>query len=345
MSKVFIDKPSPFYNQLKQAGFIGKSCSQLFTDPNKLQLCQKLLDSQNSLEKSIQNTQSVQRQFHDLINIPNIIKLKNSQIDADIFRKKQEDAFHQDIKDIYGIGHNGGLSNDLMSYNNNLTNRNTQLRNNLNSNLSTLDSIKKYQAINQKLSSNLMDRKDKIDQVIQTKSRLIDINNESAREKTKATKVIMMGFSSMILLLFSIVGYLSSWFSLQTALVLSVTAVVISVFIVFILRDNPVKEFKKFATELENELIEQGNKLNVKALEWVDKNCDCPDDKEENSIYYDEDMGKGKIDNETFRRVSGKNIGDVTEGDSSEINLSEYPELQNIQNQIKQAKELIKQNI
>jgi hypothetical protein len=34
---------------------------------------------------------------------------------------------------------------------------------------------------------------------------------------------------------------------------------------------------KKFADELEKDILKAGDKLNIKSLEWVDDNCSCPD--------------------------------------------------------------------
>ena len=196
---------------------------------------------------------------------------------------------------------------------------------------------------------NMMDQMHDFDKEItnqmQVKTRLAEINNDASRYKSHVILVISGAFSAFFIGLFAWVGYMSGNISMSTMVGLFILATAVFIIIAIGLNTYVWKKFKKYSDKLKKDIVHEGDKLNMAALEWVDDNCDCPEDdtkkinreiqdekirnaynkridnekNNDDSIYYDDGTIKYRIGPSEFAKETGYLPCDIQDKSISEI--------------------------
>lgn len=129
---------------------------------------------------------------------------------------------------------------------------------------------------------NMMDQMHQVDKDVtnqmQVKTRLAEINNEEARRKNHLILVIIGAFSSFFIALLAWVGYMSGRISMSTMMGMFVLSAIVFIIIAVGINTYVWKKFKRYSKKLQKEILHKGDKLNIDALQWVDENCNCPND-------------------------------------------------------------------
>ena len=182
---------------------------------------------------------------------------------------------------------------------------------------------------------------------MQVKTRLAEINNAAARQKSSAIMYILGAFSAMFISILGLVGYLSGNVSASSMFGSFVIALIVFFVIAIGFNKYAIKEFKKISDKTEKIILHEGDKLNMDALQWVDDNCDCPEkynngqdevekreakdayDKvmehqkyDDDSIYYDDGTTKHRIRPSDFARETGYLPCDLQ--DNTKINYASF---------------------
>lgn len=360
------DPKSPQNKIFIDADMAGRTCGELYgMDKSKLYKCSNLAEDQRETNKKMAKVSSVYTEFSNLVNLPDRIKAVNPDdvATANSLKSEQNAAYYNDIASVYGVKEamvnkvnkvdkyvpdpNAGISKRAGGFQKALSERNNDLRNSVLSQTQTMDSLRDTQLLNQDLAYSLENNMSKVERNIATKARLIQINNEAARKKSKAIKGILFGFVGIAFIVMAVVGYMTGWLSLRTVMISVISGVVIVILTVYFLQENVVKASLKNMDSAKKFLIKEGDELNESALEWVDDNCDCPDKskeekkrekkelkkyqklidhlegKDEDGIWYDDGSGPPQnISMFAFERGMGRSIKSVSEGDNPDINLS-----------------------
>jgi hypothetical protein len=142
-----------------------------------------------------------------------------------------------------------------------------------------IDSTDKMQNVNNRWNSiiddmNEMDRQ--VTNEIQVKTRLTEINDDDARQKNSKIMTILGAFSALFIFIGAGVGFFSGNISLSTMFIYLCVGVLVFFILAVSLNKYTVKEFKKISNILEKEILNKGDDINIKALQWVDDNCKCP---------------------------------------------------------------------
>ena len=205
-----------------------------------------------------------------------------------------------------------------------------------------IDSTDKMQNVNNRWNSiiddmNEMDRQ--VTNEIQVKTRLTEINDDDARQKNSKIMTILGAFSALFIFIGAGVGFFSGNISLSTMFIYLCVGVLVFFILAVSLNKYTVKEFKKISNILEKEILNKGDDINIKALQWVDDNCKCPKNTYNNldqfqkkntynkkmehhkydngSIYYDDGTLKHKITPSDFARETGVLPEDISDKNSN----------------------------
>jgi len=353
------------------------SCGELYgmeMSLNRLEQCASLAQAQRDVNKDMGKLSSVYAQFNRLMDLPAVIKAKDpwDTASANSLASKQKAAYYGDVASVYGVKETGdgkfvpdtksGISKRADAFHKALSQRNSDLRNSVISQTQTMDSLRDTQLLNQDLAYALQDNMLKVERNIATKARLIQINNEAARKKSKAIKGILSGFIGIAVVVMAVIGKMAGWVSMREAMIGVLVGVVIVILTVYFLQENIIKAELKNMDSARKFLIKEGDELNQAALEWVDDNCDCPPDNKthkeqdhdkeeakkyqklvnhlegdtEDGIWYDDGSGPPQnISLFAFERGMKRSLKSVSEGDNPDINLSAYPDLKSDQAVIK----------
>lgn len=141
----------------------------------------------------------------------------------------------------------------------------------------TSDEVRKVNDNWNNLIGQLQETDDYITNDMNVKTRLAEINNESANEKGSTIMIILGAFSSLFISVLAWVGYSSGAISIQTMIGFFVTSIIVFFILAIGLNKYIMKNLKKISDKLEKDIVHKGDELNIQALEWVDSNCDCPD--------------------------------------------------------------------
>jgi hypothetical protein len=237
-------------------------------------------------------------------------------------------------------GNNNGLQKRITSFNTSLGDRVQKDYSYLQGQVSSTEEM---QRVNSRWNSviddmNEMDRQ--VTNEIQVKARLTEINEDDSRQKNNTIMLILGAFITIFIFVFSGFGYLAGKISLRNMFILFFVGVLIFLMIAISLNKYTIKEFKK-SNKLEKEILHKGDELNIKALQWVDDNCECPNNSnnldpsyknqktqisynkmmehqkyDNDSIYYDDGTLKHKITPSDFARETGVLPCDVNDGDN-----------------------------
>ena len=204
-----------------------------------------------------------------------------------------------------------------------------------------IDSTDKMQNVNNRWNSiiddmNEMDRQ--VTNEIQVKTRLTEINDDDARQKNSKIMTILGAFSALFIFIGAGVGFFSGNISLSTMFIYLCVGVLVFFILAVSLNKYTVKEFKKISNILEKEILNKGDDINIKALQWVDDNCKCPKNTynldqfqkkntynkkmehhkyDNGSIYYDDGTLKHKITPSDFAREIGVLPEDIIDKNSN----------------------------
>jgi hypothetical protein len=170
---------------------------------------------------------------------------------------------------------------------------------------------------------------------IQVKTRLTEINDDESRQKNSKIMTILGAFSALFIFIGAGVGFFSGNISLSTMFIYLFFGVLVFFILAVSLNKYTVKEFKKISNILEKEILNKGDDINIKALQWVDDNCKCPKNTYNNldqfqkkntynkkmehqkydngSIYYDDGTLKHKITPSDFARKTGVFPDDISD--------------------------------
>jgi hypothetical protein len=146
---------------------------------------------------------------------------------------------------------------------------------------------------------------------------------------------ILGAFSALFIFIGAGVGFFSGNISLSTMFIYLFFGVLVFFILAVSLNKYTVKEFKKISNILEKEILNKGDDINIKALQWVDDNCKCPKNTYNNldqfqkkntynkkmehqkydngSIYYDDGTLKHKITPSDFARKTGVFPDDISD--------------------------------
>jgi len=105
-----------------------------------------------------------------------------------------------------------------------------------------------------------------------TKERIIELNNEEARKKSNTIMVMKGAFSSFFIGIFGYV--LRNANVINDGTYIAMLLISVGTFFSFSFIFNPYT-FKKISNYVKKEITEQGDKLNLAAVQWADENCDC----------------------------------------------------------------------
>lgn len=144
--------------------------------------------------------------------------------------------------------------------------------NNLNSTESILN---KSNSKWKNMMKEMQEMDDDITNEMQVKTRLIQINNEEAKNKNNFIMIILGSFSSFFIGLFGWIAYMSGKISKQNLFFIFILSAFVFVFLSVVLNTGMLEKLKKYSEEIKNILLEGGDDLNLKAIEWTDENCDC----------------------------------------------------------------------
>lgn len=138
------------------------------------------------------------------------------------------------------------------------------------------DMVNKTKKMYNNFIDNLKQKEEDIDNELQVKARLIEINNEAARKKNSMIMTITGSFVAFSVGIFAWVGFLSGMISRKTLFTLLFLGFCLFFVFSIFLNKYIVKEFKELSGETKDRILKDGNWLNLQALQWVDNNCDCP---------------------------------------------------------------------
>jgi|SaaInlStandDraft_1057018.scaffolds.fasta_scaffold05181_2 hypothetical protein len=124
--------------------------------------------------------------------------------------------------------------------------------------------------------NKLKQREEDIENELQVKSRLIEINNEAVREKNSKIMTITGSFIAFSVGVFAWVGFLGGMISKNTLFKLLFFGICLFFVMALLLNKYIIKEFKELSDETKEKIQKDGDWVNLKALQWVDDNCDCP---------------------------------------------------------------------
>jgi hypothetical protein len=363
---------NPINKIIAQAGMAGKTCGSMYgLHESKLAQCAQLVKLAAKVNNDVSLTNSVYSDFSRILGLPDRIRTQDPN-NADIayeLGQKQQQAFYKDVQNVYGVkeGPDGkltttsdGMAGRIGAFHTGLAQRNSAIRDRVLSQAQTLKDLRRSQQLNQDMGMSLQDNMYKIEKDLSTKTRLIQINEQAARQKNRAVVTIAGTSTSVVIAMLAVIFYMAGMITLRTMVTMLVLSVAIVVIFLFVVREQPLKEFTKLSKEIHTGLIKEGDKLNLAALQWVDKNCDCPDDPDksnqevgrqqkeanesyqklinhlegddEDGIWYDDGSGPPQhISLFAFKKGTGKHLASVSEGDNPEINLKQYPQIQQAQ--------------
>jgi uncharacterized coiled-coil protein SlyX len=382
---------NPMYQIMEKAGLVGKTCEEVYgNDKVKLAECQQMMKSQKRVNDGLSKINSVASNFDSLLNVPEKIlqERPEQKAIAQEIKERQKKAFYQDITDVYGIhmqkenmenSDDLGLSKRITDFTDALKKRNQGIENRVHSQLQTLNHLQKTQNWNQNIISDYQDKLNHLKNHLHTKKRLIEINEDAAQTKKRAIGTIIATSGSFVVAFVALILYLAKTISLKTFLyVILGTAIFVFVYLFFI-GDQPNKNYTKIIKKLDSGITKTGDHLNLSALQWVDKNCDCPvkakkistkhvkpygngnSDSSSSSSYQklvnhlegdqedgiwmssDDDHTTQKITPFAFQKGTGKNLKSLQEGDDADIDLND-PDVKKAQETIKKQSHII-QNI
>ena len=321
-----LENLNPIDDSISANNLLNKSCgdiagivpSETYWKQDVFDKCIKLYNLQDTIKKNEKN----------MTPINNIYKHANNKTDTENFT----DTPNNDSP----------MSNNYNEIKNRITSFNGQLKDRVQKDYSFLkgqvSSIGEIQSINNKWNDVIDDMHEMDSQVtneIQVKARLTELNNDASRQKSNTIMLILNAFLTLFIFVFSWVGYLSGNLSLKSMFIYFFFGILTFIIIALSINKYTLKEFKKISNNIGNGILKAGDKLNISALEWVDDNCDCSKDTNDNnkqintkynknmehqkydedSIYYDNGTLKYRITPSDFARETGHLPSDIKDGD------------------------------
>jgi len=322
----FDEKQNPIDKAVISSGFKNKTCGEIAgTFPTGPEWNQKTFDNcvkYHALQRGINN---------ELTKLQPVNKL---------FEQKE---YFKDANSLYSP--EDGVPSRIISFNDQLNTKIKKDHSFLNSQVKSTSLLQQSNESWKDMMDKIHDTDREITQQMQVKTRLAEINNEAARHKGNVIMVITGAFSAFFIALLAWIGYLYGNISMQTMLGMFVVATVVFVIFAIGLNKYAVRKFEKISRKLKKEIVHEGDKLNMAALQWVDDNCDCPDDDngrnsqdkdkasdaynkmmehqkyDDDSIYYDDGTTKHRITPSDFAKETGYLPCDLQ--DSSNVNYDE----------------------
>ena len=139
----------------------------------------------------------------------------------------------------------------------------------------TLSIVKKTGKMYNGMINQLKQNSEDIDNELNVKARLIELNNDSAREKNKTIMTIMGSFIALFVGVFAWVGFLSGMIQKHTMFMLLFIAIGLFFVIAVFLNKYMLNKYKELSDEAKKKVLHVGDRLNLEAVQWVDDNCDC----------------------------------------------------------------------
>ena len=320
---------NPIDVSILKNGYSGKTCGEISGiypgssswNQQKFDNCVNLFNVQQGIDKSL-------KKIGDN-TVSSIYKTAKSQSQN---QNNLEDSYKESI-----YSPESGLPKRLLSFTDSLITNVKKDYSFLNRQSQTTKEIRKVNDNWNNLMGELHEADEAITNEMNVKTRLAEINNNSSRQKGSTIMIITGAFSALFISILAWVGYMANAISIRTMISMFVISVIIFFILAIGLNKYAVKEFKKISNDLEKTIIHKGDELNIKALEWVDSNCKCPDDNnnknnntsnknkaktaydkmmehqkyKDDSIYYDDGTTKHRILSSDFARETGYRPCDV----------------------------------
>lgn len=179
---------------------------------------------------------------------------------------------------------------------------------------SILDSVQLVSDTQMRINRAMMEEMDEIERQISVKDRLTRINQDSAQKKDDQIKVILASSTLFMIGIIALVGYLSGVLSLTQLGVAMVVLCLLAILMVFFFNVNINKELRKVEKDigkLQKEIIQEGDKLNRAALEWVDENCDCEDANTDQKLTKEPSVDKSNSSSDQIYYQDGSGMTDT----------------------------------
>ena len=320
---------NPINKSIVKNGYSGKTCGEISGiypgssswNQKKFDNCVNLFNVQQSIDKSLttmgDNT------------VSSIYKTANSQTKNP---NNLEDSYKNAI-----YSPETGLPKRLSSFTNSLITNVKKDYSFLNRQSQSTEEIRKVNDNWNNLMGQLQEADESITNEMNVKTRLAEINNDAARQKGSTIMIIIGAFSALFISVLAWVGYMAGAISIRTMIGFFVFAMIVFFILAVGLNKYAMKEFRKISNNLEKTIVHKGDELNMQALEWVDSNCNCPDDNskkdndisnknkaktaynkmmehqkyDDDSIYYDDGTTKHRILPSDFARETGYRPCDV----------------------------------
>lgn len=317
---------APHNQRIAALGLNGRSCGQLFSDPNKIQGCARVVAEQANLNAALASANTVSSNFDQLADLENPDMLS---------------AFNKDMQQTFGQ-----MSKHMSGYNADLERHNQQIMNRVRSQTLTLEELRAQQGLADAVGSSLQDRMMDIERQISTKARLTQINDEAAQQKATAVKTIMGAASGSIIAGLGLILWLSGVISIAalSAYLLVSVGIIIATYVVY--SSSSRLSLTEMSDDVRKAVLKGGRKLNVAALEWTDSNCECPakpkaraagqaeadadyqkliskiEPDQEDGVWYADGSGPPThISLFNFHRGTGTDLRSVQEGDDPDVQV------------------------
>jgi hypothetical protein len=323
-----IDK-NPINKKIFELGYSGKTCGEISGnyptnpswDSDKFNKCVNLFNLQKDINNSLNN-----------ISKRTVSSIHKNAISLPINKNNILDSYN---KAIYSP--ETGLPKRLLSFTDSLIANVKKDNSFLIRQSQSKEEIQKVNDNWNNLIGQLQEADETITNEMNVKTRLSEINNEASRQKSSTIMIIFGSFSALFISVLAWVGYMAGVISIMTMIGLFFVSMVVFFIFAVGLNKYVMKEFKKISNTLEKDIVHMGDELNIKALEWVDSNCNCPDDNskknniisnknkaksaynkmmehekyDDDSIYYDDGTLKQRILPADFARETGYRPCDV----------------------------------
>ena len=314
---------NPIAQSIVDSGYEGKTCGEIAGTFPKKRKGEPNPDWNQKLFTKCVNFHKFQKNINNnLRNMQPVHKLYEDST-AENFSVNQYSSLYDTVD---------GVPKRIISFNDQLKNKITKDYDFLHGQTKSTSLLRRSNAE----WKNMMDQMHQFDKDVtnqmQVKTRLAEINNEEAHHKSHFIMVILGAFSSFFIGLLAWVGFMSGNISMSTMMGMFVLSAIVFLVIAVGLNTYAWKKFKKYSKKIQKKVVHEGDKLNLDALQWVDDNCDCPDDDNKNkqkreerdqksrdaynkmmehqkydddSIYYDDGTTKHRISPADFSRETG----------------------------------------
>ena len=107
------------------------------------------------------------------------------------------------------------------------------------------------------------------------KKRLIELNNIEYRRKNNTIVGIISAFVSFFISFVGLLLYLSNIITTQTFVSIFIVSCILFALLSYNIYKNVWKKLYKSMSDLEYEILSEGEKRELQAKQWIDDKCEC----------------------------------------------------------------------